>query len=187
MRLFRLVLLGALVGCEESSSNPSDGSVLDGPTRDGSTVVDGSVRAVDGGVDGRVDGPVSAKPSAPSNLLMTAQTASTTSLFWEAATAGSFPIDHYRIYRNGDAYDTAATVYVYAVAAVDTHGNEGPQATQDTVYGYRGATNGSTWGSSDYSYGLVSLDWSDTTGAPIGGGTDIKMVLHDGTGGGFQP
>jgi hypothetical protein len=90
-------------------------------------------------------------------LLLTNQGANTETIAWTAAVPGSNPIDHYKICRNGVAYDTApapaptytdqsatnatvpgdsaqtphsvATVYSHNVLAVDTQGNEGPLAS----------------------------------------------------------
>src|SRR3569833_2779012 len=94
---------------------------------------------------------------------------------WTAAAAGAAAIDHYKVYRNGTAYATTkattftdnaatnsndpgwngwgtpATAYSYNVAAVDTSGNEGPQAAQFAVYSYRNGK--SNWSYNDLSYG----------------------------------
>lgn len=139
----------------------------------------------------------------PAGLLMTGQTASSISLSWSAATPGSNPISHYKIYRNGSfyvtsagtsytdygaidatngAYTAAATIYSYAVSAVDSQGVEGPQTTQTSFNVY---TNGVlSWGG-DFSY-LVSINYKDTSGAPESGPYDIS-VTADGFNGGFQP
>jgi len=122
---------------------------------------------------------------------------------WTAATAGSAPIDHYKIYRNGAAYDTStstsyadtdapvsnsptwalpATVYSYNVSAVDTQGNEGPQASQMSVYSYQNGV--SNWENSDYSYGTLVENYSSTAGNPQGGQYDISIDFEQG---GFQP
>jgi hypothetical protein len=190
-------------GSPDAGRASDDGapSVQDGG--DASAASDGGPSVPDGG-----DADTGGRPAAPASFRLTAQTATSTSLSWEAPAPGAAPIDHYRIYRNGVPYDSAtgttytdhaatscevasldqpATVYDYGVAAVDAAGHEGPQAAQYAVYGYRGAAGGSTWGNSDYSYGLSSLDWADTSGAPVGGGTDIKAVFPPNNGGGFQP
>lgn len=200
-------VLGVLAGCGSSAAPAT-------PTPDATD--DGAIEET---LDARIDTvthaevaddttPPAGAPGAPTNLTMTAQTESSTTLVWDAATAGSAPIDHYRIYRNGVPYDTTksttyvdaaatnaeiatrdapATIYDYDVSAVDAEGREGPRTAQYSVWAYRGSRGGSTWGSVDYSYGLVSRTWDDTKGAPIGGGTDIALVFQNGVGGGFQP
>jgi hypothetical protein len=151
-------------------------------------------------------------PSAPQNLLMTRQTDSSIALSWSAATPGDAPIAHYNIYRNGvlcgttkstkyndrraananspapGGYPTltsANTVYAYAVAAVDTAGNEGPQQADATfwVY-YNGVYN---W-QGDFSYpaGSIFINYADTSGAPESGPADIE-VSYTVAGSGFQP
>ena len=142
-------------------------------------------------------------PSAPANLFVTAQAASSISLSWSAASAGANAVASYKIYRNGLSYATssttsyvdaaatnatvptysaAATIYTYAVAAVDTHGNEGAQTTQTTFSVYAGGVF--SW-EGDYSYG-VSVSYTDSAGAPVSGTHDIA-VTSSGAGGGFQP
>jgi hypothetical protein len=124
---------------------------------------------------------------------------------WNAASPGSNPIASYNIYRNGVLYanttaltyaDKAATnsnsptwvknatVYGYNVAAVDTQGNVGPQASQMSVYGYRNGV--SNWSNADLSYGGVigNENYSSTAGNPQGGAFDISVVFPNG---GFQP
>jgi len=151
-------------------------------------------------------------PAAPENLLMTRQTDSSITLSWSAATPGDAPIAHYNIYRNGvlcgtakstkyndrraananspapGGYPTLAsanTVYAYAVAAVDTAGNEGPQQADATfwVY-YNGVYN---W-QGDFSYpaGAITINYADTSGAPESGPADIE-VSFPAAGSGFQP
>jgi hypothetical protein len=144
---------------------------------------------------------------------MTSQSRNSISLSWQAATPGSSPIAHYKIYRNGAAYATSATtsykdgnatnansplgdgnqptlriantVYAYAVSAVDTAGNEGPQQANATfwVY-YNGVFN---W-DGDFSYpgGSININYADTTGAPESGRADIKVSFTVATAG-FQP
>jgi hypothetical protein len=148
-----------------------------------------------------IAGPGGPNPSAPTSLVMTGQSTNSISLSWNAATPGSLPIAHYKIYRNGAAYATATltaytdtnatngnsplgngqptltianTVYAYAVSAVDTAGNEGPQQANATfwVY-YNGVFN---W-LGDYSYpsGSININYADTTGAPESGAADIDV------------
>jgi len=142
-------------------------------------------------------------PGAPGALTMTGQTASSIALKWGAATPGNGSIAYYKIYRNDSAYATAtatsyvdygatdatngafnaaATIYAYAVSAVDTDGNEGPQTTQTTyqVYG-----NGVFDWAGDYSYG-VSVNYKDTGGRPESGPYDIAINVYEAYGG-FQP
>jgi hypothetical protein len=158
--------------------------------------------------------PSGSNPSAPSSLVMTGQTQNSISLSWNAATPGSAPIAHYKIYRNGAAYDTTAstsytdtnatnassplapgsnqpsltianTVYAYAVSAVDSAGNEGPQQSNATFWVYY---NGIFNWLGDFSYpgGSININYADTTGAPESGPADIDVsftVAHAG----FQP
>jgi hypothetical protein len=172
-------------------SNPNNGTSLGTPS---STVV---TIAGAGGSSG------SGGPSAPSNLLMTSQNASSISLSWGAASPGNYPIEHYQIYRNGSAYattsgtsytdngasnatnrayDSAATIYSYTVAAVDTQGNEGPQTSQTTFDVY---SNGVfSWGG-DYSYSAWA-NYKDSSGVPESGPYDIEITVT-GSYGGYQP
>jgi hypothetical protein len=159
-----------------------------------------------------IAGPGGPNPSAPTSLVMTGQSTNSISLTWNAATPGSSPIAHYKIYRNGAAYATststtytdtnatnansptqsnqptltiANTVYSYAVSAVDTAGNEGPQQANATfwVY-YNGVFN---WlGDFSFPGGIISINYADTTGAPESGPADIDVsfsLAHSG----FQP
>lgn len=134
---------------------------------------------------------------------MTQQTSETVSLSWGDASAGQYPVDHYKIYRNGTAYATVsgnsfmdseatnatvpsysdgATVYSYAVSTVDSQGNESAKAYPN-VYFYQ---NGSpTQGAVDYSYG-IGENWRDTSGQPESGPYDISLS-YPAAGGGFQP
>lgn len=171
-------------------SQPAGGATLSSP--DSATVtINGS-------------GASSGAPSPPSALLLTSQTAAgTTSLSWTAATPGSSPIAYYKIYRNGVAYATAtgtsytdssagnvtvpsfsgpATVYSYAVSAVDATGNEGAQALPKVYFYQNGVAN---QGAVDYSYD-ISESWQDTSGDPLEGGDDVELI-YSAAGGGFQP
>ena len=145
-------------------------------------------------------------PAAPAGgILITGQTQNTISISWTASVAGTNPIDHYKIYRNGTAYDTAAatatsytdskatnatsptfvqaaTIYSYTVSTVDNQGNEGAQTSQATYWAYY---QGTQYWPGDYSYG-VSVNYADTTGQPPAGTNDI-MITANGAGGGFQP
>ena len=122
-------------------------------------------------------------PSAVTDLLLTNQGQNTQTIVWTAAVPVNNAIDHYRIYRNGVAYDTApstattytdrnatnstvpgdnaqnphsaATVYSYNVSAVDSQGLEGPQASQMTAWWYH---NGIFYANGEFSN-------------PVGGGT----------------
>jgi hypothetical protein len=144
---------------------------------------------------------------------MTEQSSTSISLSWSAATPGSNPISYYQIYRNDSAYATsrstryrdrtatnansptqsdgipslvnANTIYAYAVSAVDSAGNEGPQQADATfwVY-YNGVYN---WGG-DFSYpaGQITINYADTSGVPESGPRDIE-VSYSAAGSGFQP
>jgi hypothetical protein len=159
--------------------------------------------------------PNGSSPSAPTSLVMTGQSTNSISLSWNAATPGNAPIAHYKIYRNGAAYATSATtsytdtnatnanspllgngnpqptltiantVYAYAVSAVDTAGNEGPQQSNATFWVYN---NGIFNWLGDFSYpgGSITINYADATGAPESGPADIDVsftVPHAG----FQP
>ena len=134
---------------------------------------------------------------------MTALTSETISLSWDAATAGSNPVSHYNVYRNGALYATAtgtsysdagatnatvpsytgpATDYSYAVTAVDSQGNESARA-YPKVYFYQNGVP--TQGAMDYSYAITE-NWEDTSGQPASGAYDISLSYPAG-GGGFQP
>jgi Calx-beta domain len=183
-------------------SSPSGGATLGTPTSAGVTIT-GSSSTTDGGTS----------PSAPTGLTMTGQTATSISIAWSAATPGAAPIDHYKIYRNGASYATstslsyvdtkatnatspvpgnagpslvtANTVYAYAVSAVDTAGNEGPQQSNATFWVYdNGVFN---WGG-DFSYpaGSININYASTAGDPESGSADIE-VSYTAKGAGFQP
>jgi hypothetical protein len=159
--------------------------------------------------------PSGSSPSAPAALVMTGQSTNSISLSWSPAKPGNVPIAHYKIYRNGAAYATstktrytdtkatnanspifgdgnhdptltiANTVYAYAVSAVDTAGNEGPQQANATfwVY-YNGVFN---WlGDFSYPAGGININYADTTGAPESGAADID-VSYTVVNAGFQP
>jgi hypothetical protein len=185
-------------------SNATGGATVSSPSSASVTITGSGVAGASG-----------ANPSAPTSLVMTGQSTNSISLSWNAATPGSAPIAHYKIYRNGAAYATATsttytdtnatnansptlgngnpqptltianTVYAYAVSAVDTAGNEGPQQTNATfwVY-YNGVFN---WlGDFSYPGGSINIDYADATGAPESGAADIDVsftVAHAG----FQP
>jgi hypothetical protein len=157
--------------------------------------------------------PSGAGPSAPAALVMTRQTQNGVGLSWAAATPGDAPIAHYKIYRNGTAYATSTrlsytdskatntnsppgpgsapaftdpnSVYSYAVSAVDTAGNEGPQQSNTTFWVYHdGVFN---W-QGDFSYpgGKVDIHYTDIKGAPESGPSDIG-VSSTVAQSGFQP
>lgn len=138
-----------------------------------------------------------------SGVVVTGQTASSISLSWNVAAPGANPISYYQIYRNGAFYATTgstaytdygaigatngaftgpATIYSYAVAAVDTAGNVGPLSTQSTFNVYYGGSM--NWGG-DYSYS-ASPNYYDTAGIPESGAYDIAVSVT-GSYGGFQP
>ncbi len=169
-------------------SSPSGGATLSTPSS-------ASVTVTGGGSSG-------SGPGAPANLLMTGQTISSISLSWSAGSAGPYPVASYRVYRNGSLYATVtgtsytdsaasnatvpaftqnATIYSYAVTAVDTKGNESAQA-YPTVYFYHNGV--ATEGQSDYSYGITE-NWQSTSGSPAVGTYDVSLMYPDG--GGFQP
>jgi hypothetical protein len=144
-----------------------------------------------------------ATPAAPENLMITRQAANSISMSWTAPPAGADPIASYRIYRNGTYYATSrstsytdnkattavvaelnapANLYAYAVSAVDSQGNEGPQTNQATFNVY---VNGVFSWPGDYSYG-ASIDYRDKSGMPQSGRYDIAVTVTS-DGGGFQP
>lgn len=148
-----------------------------------------------------------AGPSAVTNLVVTHQGANSESLAWSAPTPGTYPVTSYNIYRNGSLYATGrkattytdhnatnattpgfgpapgkpATTYRYNVAAVDAHGNVGPQASQQIAWVYH---NGTYYWSADYSN--VTADYADVRGEPRGGDHDIA-VQSTVVGGWWQP
>jgi hypothetical protein len=78
-------------------------------------------------------------------------------------------------------YSGAATVYTYNVAAVDSKGNVGPQASQFSAYLYQNGLSNA--GDGNLNYGGLTANWADTTGDPQGGTYDIAATYP----GGFQP
>lgn len=185
-------------------SHPSTGATVGTPASAGVTI-SGSAAATSTGTG-------KGAPSAVANLLLVQQGGTNNAnapltnsqqLSWSAATAGASPISYYKIYRNGTAYATttaltytdaaatnsnapgwnvAATVYSYNVSAVDTSGNEGPQAAQVGVYAYRNGK--SAWGNNDLSYGSLQENYSSTAGSPQAGAYDVAVNFING---GFQP
>ena len=172
-------------------SAPSNGVKLGSPSAATVTISGGGTGG--GGGSG---------PGAPANLLMTRQTISSISLSWSAGKAGPFPVASYRVYRNGSLYATVtgttytdsaasnataptftqnATIYSYAVAGVDTQGNESTKAVP-SVYFYQNGV--STQGQSDFSYGITE-NWQSTAGGPAVGTYDVSLAYPNG--GGFQP
>lgn len=180
-------------------ASPADAT---GSTRDAPALPGGprpSTSLPSGGGPGSSD----SAPGAPTTLLMTALTSHSVSLSWTASTPGRYAVSHYEIYRNGAPYATvsgtrftdhgatnaavpsfthAATVYSYAVAAVDTQGNEGAKA-YPRVYFYRNGV--ATQGALDYSYDITE-NWRDTSGSPVSGRYDVALT-YPAAGGGFQP
>jgi hypothetical protein len=173
-------------------SNAGGGAAIGTPSNAGISIA-GSGSSGSGG----------SAPSAPTGLLMTGQGATSISLSWGAATPGNSPVSYYKIYRNGASYATAsgtsytdnaainatnvlldapATIYSYAVSAVDSQGGEGVKATQVAAEMYY---NGVFYWAGDYSYGTV-INYRDTAGAPESGAYDIAVQVT-GQGGGFQP
>jgi Calx-beta domain len=171
-----------------SLSTPSNGIALGNPSA-ATVTIDGSASGGSG-------------PGAPANLLMTGQTTSSISLSWSAGSAGAYPVASYRVYRNGSLYATVAgttytdaaasnatvpsftqnaTIYSYAVTAVDTKGNESTQAYPSVWFYHNGVA---TQGAVDYSYGITE-NWRDTAGIPAAGTYDVSLMYPNG--GGFQP
>lgn len=141
-------------------------------------------------------------PSAPTDLLLTHQGANDAVLTWTAAVAGSNPVSYYRIYRNGVAYDKAssttytdskatnittpgygpqpyvpASIYSYAVSAVDAQGQESPQQKQCTAWVYHGGVDYWTLSVNSYNGG-VTCSTRDTAGSPQNGAPyDIAVTV----------
>ena len=173
-------------------SAPSNGVTLGSP----------SVATIAISGDGSSGGGGGSGPGEPTNLLMTAQTVSSISLKWSAGKAGPFPVASYRIYRNGSLYATTtgtsytdgaasnatvpsftqnATIYSYAVAALDTQGNESIHAVPSVYFYQNGVANQAQ---SDFSYGITE-NWQSTAGSPAVGTDDVSLAYPNG--GGFQP
>lgn len=81
------------------------------------------------------------------------------------------------------SYLAPGNTYVYTVSAVDTNSNEGPQAGAN-AYIYQGST---FVGSSNFDYGTVTTNYSDTTGAPVNGPFAMGISWPFPNSGGFQP
>lgn len=126
--------------------------------------------------------------TAPTNLTLTAQKATSVSLSWTAASGAA----SYKIYRNGSviaagvtgtaftdsaatnatnpAWTTAATRYTYTVSAVDSSGVESAPAPL-TCWMYH---NGVNHIPGDFS--STVQNYKDTTGVPQSGTTDISIT-----------
>jgi hypothetical protein len=150
------------------------------------------------------EAPPAGAPSAVSNFQVTGQGQNSVSLSWSPAAAGEYPIASYNIYRNGSLYasrirarattytdDAAmnattpgfapapkmpAAVYSYNVAAVDTHGNVGPQAAQAIAWVYHNGVDYWTMPANNYSHSL-SFTTTDIKGAPVSGTRDIAITI----------
>jgi hypothetical protein len=187
-------------------ASPTGGATLGTPVSAGVTI---------NGSGSTVPPPSGSNPSAPTSLVMTGQSTNSISLTWSAAAPGSAPIAHYKIYRNGAAYATATsttytdtnatnanspligggnpqptlttanTIYAYAVSAVDTSGNEGPQQANATFWAYY---NGIFNWLGDFSFpgGSITINYADTAGAPESGPFDINVSFTQAHSG-FQP
>jgi Calx-beta domain len=172
-------------------SAPSNGVTLGSPSA-ATVTISGGGSSGGGG----------AGPGEPANLLMTGQTISSISLRWSAGKAGPYPVASYRVYRNGSLYATTtassytdsaasnatspsftqnATIYSYAVAAVDTQGNESAQAVPSVYFYQNGVSNQAQ---SDFSYGITE-NWQSTAGSPAVGTDAVSLAYPNG--GGFQP
>jgi len=145
-------------------------------------------------------------PDAPTNFTMIHQGASDVVVTWTAATAGSYPVSYYKIYRNGKAYGTAttttytdsnapnittpgfgpqpfvpATVYTYTVSAVDSKGNEGPQQKQCVAWVYHDGVDSWNTSANNFNGGLKE-NASDTSGDPQNGApSDIAITEYGGS------
>jgi hypothetical protein len=171
-------------------SGPSGGATVGSPGS-ASVTITGSVAPP----------PPTGAPSAVTNFQVTGQGQNSVSLSWTAAAAGANPVASYKIYRNGVAYATAtgttyvdaaatnvttpgygpqpyipATVYSYNVSAVDSAGNEGPQAANCTAWAYHNGVDNWTMQTNNYSGGL-SFTTTDTAGAPASGTQDIAITI----------
>jgi azurin len=84
---------------------------------------------------------------------------------------------------NSPSWSAPTTVYTYAVSAVDTAGDEGPQTTQYAAYGYQ---NGySNWQQTNFDYGGAVSIYNSTAGNPQGGIYDLEANFS--AGGGLNP
>jgi hypothetical protein len=120
---------------------------------------------------------------------MVGQGQNSVDLTWSAALAGSNPVAHYNIYRNGVLVGTStstsytdngatnvttpgyapsapATSYTYALTAVDTAGKEGPQAAQLSMWIYNNGVD--YWGAAANgqdtpAFGIVDYNYGDVT------------------------
>jgi len=137
-------------------------------------------------------GDTPAGPLAPVDLVMTRQSGGSIGLSWSAPAASGCPISHYKIYRNGAAYDESkstrytdnhathatvpsfdapAMIYAYEVSAVDSRGVEGPKNSNMTYWVYHAGEY--AW-SGDFSD--VTINYRDKAGAPASGRYDISIT-----------
>lgn len=138
-------------------------------------------------------------PAAPTNLLITAQTANSQSLSWTAAAGAT---GGYNIYRNGSFLaNTAGTTYtdntatgtcspttfvpatIYAYSVRSTNGSSESAAAFPAVYLYRNGV--ATQGQAEFSNGEVTT-WNSTDVA-VPQGTFSAKCIYAGGGGQFQP
>jgi hypothetical protein len=155
------------------------------------------------------------EPSVPASLVMTKQAPKRISLKWDAASGPNpiahykiyrngvaYATSTSTSYtdKNAPNADTptsnaagfaepvltsANTVYAYAVSAVDSQGNEGPQQANMTFWVYY---NGEFDWAGDYSYPTngITINYADRSGGPESGSHDIE-VSYTAEWAGFQP
>ncbi len=161
------------------------------PSADAEIVTPGTATVT---ISGSIPATGGAAPSAPTNIQLTNEGTNSETLTWTAAIAGVAAIAHYNIYRNGIAYatttgttytdsaatnatvpsyDAPATIYSYAIEAVDTSGNVSPLASNVTFWVYH---NGTYFWDSDFSD--VTVNYQDTAGAPESGAYDISVTSN---------
>jgi hypothetical protein len=187
--------------------SPSGGATVSTPTS-ASVAITGSATGTASGAPSAVTNLVLTNQGGANNAALNANSLTNSqSIKWGAATPGNFPISHYQIYRNGAAYatttgltytDSAATnsndvmpndfsgshfnaprtAYTYNVAAVDTQGSVGPQASQFTYWEH--ANGVAAWGETAFnpSPPVVTMNWFSTAIAHAGSPSVISVATN---------
>jgi hypothetical protein len=145
-------------------------------------MVAGKIVNIGGGVFSPDGGGGSGAPSAPSAVMLTNQGGTnpvnaggsspgtnSQTIVWTAATAGSHSIDHYKIYRNGSAYDTTAnsTTFTYTDTAATNANDALPGSLADGV-SFRGPKT-------PYMYTVSAVDTVSAEGPQS---TDLTFIEY---------
>ena len=162
--------LGYISGTTLTVTSVRSGTIIPGPVYAGTGVSVGTL----------INGPqLSGTPGGvgtyPVNIAQNVGTAAAPVTF----SAWQF-IDSAATNSNDPYFDTPTTPYAYAVAAVDSQGQQGPLTAGYAVYGYHDGY--SNWNDYNFDYGGAVATWDSTQGNPQGGPYDIEGNFTSGGG-----